>query len=62
MTPTTIITIEKIVLNYNWDNENVSPKSYIYTQSLLHFLKQKRSKKKKTGHIFLLCLLHFFLI
>jgi len=31
MTPTTIIIIEKKkVLEYNWDNEKVRPKSYMY--------------------------------
>ena len=30
MTPTIINIIEKVVLECNWDNEKVSPKSYIY--------------------------------
>jgi len=30
MIPTTIIIIEKVVLGYNWDNEKVSLKSYIF--------------------------------
>jgi len=32
MTPTTIIIEEKVVWVYNWDNEKVSPKSYIFNQ------------------------------